>query len=234
MNCDGDVTKPGFDAKYYQVVPRESLAERLTIRARDRIFDDFMRLCGPAKDDTVLDVGVSDVVNDAANVIERKYAWPERITAVGLGELDAFRSAYPRVTALRIDANRPLPFADGAFSIATSNAVLEHVGSHDAQVTFVRELARVARKVFVTVPNRFFPVEHHTAIPFLHYADASFAAACAALGKQEWARRENLILMSTRRLAALVPPSLPGSVGYTGIRLGPLSSNLYLFLDRRG
>lgn len=62
-----------FDAKYYQMAPRDSLAERVAIRARDRIFDDFMRLCEPAKSDTVLDVGVSDVVNDAANVIERKY-----------------------------------------------------------------------------------------------------------------------------------------------------------------
>jgi|ERR1700722_175171 len=219
------------DAKYYQVAPRNSLAERLVIRARDRIFGDFMRLCGPAKIDTVLDVGVSDVVNDAANLIERKYPWPEQITAVGLGDLAAFRTAYPVVTTLRIDANRPLPVPDGAFSIATSNAVLEHVGSHAAQIAFVRELVRVARKVFITVPNRFFPVEHHTAIPLMHFTDASFAGACAALGKQEWARSDNLILMSKRRLAALAPPHARGSVGYTGIRLGPFSSNLFLFIN---
>jgi len=223
---------PQLDDKYYQVAPRRSLGERLVILARDRIFDDFMRICRPGPDDPVLDVGVSDVVNDAANVLERKYAWPERIVAAGLGDLAGFRAAYPRVTAMGIAANRPLPFADGVFAVATANAVLEHVGSPAAQLAFVRELCRVARKVFITVPNRFFPIEHHTAIPLLHFWDSSFARACAALGKSEWAREENLILMSMGRLAALAPPDTAFSIGYTGILLGPLSSNLFLFIDR--
>ena len=89
----------------------------------------MIRHCRPGRDDTILDVGVSDVVNDAANMLERKYPHPERITAAGLGEGDAFRAAYPKVTYRRIEANRPLPFADKAFDIAVSNAVLEHVGS---------------------------------------------------------------------------------------------------------
>jgi hypothetical protein len=223
---------PHLDAKYYQAAPPRSFGERLVVLARDRIFDDFMRVCRPGRDDPVLDVGVSDVVNDAANVLERKYAWPERIIAAGLGDLAAFRAAYPRVTATAIEANRPLPFPDGAFAVATANAVLEHVGSPAAQLAFVRELSRVARKVFITVPNRFFPVEHHTAIPLLHFWDSSFARACAALGKGEWARQENLILMSIGRLAALARPDTAFSVGYTGILLGPFSSNLFLFIDQ--
>src|SRR5215469_9369494 len=87
----------------------------------------------------------------------------------------------------RIPPNQPLPFADKGFAIATSNAVLEHVGSADHQALFVRELTRVARKVFISVPNRYFPVEYHTAIPFLHFWDASFTLACRALGKTDWA-----------------------------------------------
>jgi hypothetical protein len=222
------------DEKYYQAVPRESLAERLVIRARDRIFGDFMRMCAPHEDDAVIDVGVSDVVNDAANVVERKYPRPERITAVGLGDLSAFRAAFPGVTARRIEANRPLPFADRSFAVATSNAVLEHVGSRAAQIAFVRELARVARKVFITVPNRFFPVEHHTAIPLMHFWDRTFVGACAAFGKQEWSRSENLILMSKHSLAALAPADTHRTIGHTGIRLGPFSSNLFLFIEQRG
>src|SRR5207245_286749 len=130
---------------------------------------DFLRLCRPQAGDSILDVGVSDVVTDGANVLERKYSHPERITAAGLGEGAAFRRAYPRTTYVRIEANRPLPFADRAMSIAIANAVLEHVGSRAHQIAFVRELLRVARKVFIIVPNRFFPIEHHTAIPLLHY-----------------------------------------------------------------
>src|SRR5206468_11480186 len=115
------------DDKYYQVVAPRSMAERLTIAARDRIYADFLERCRPAAADTILDVGVSDVVNEASNVLERKYPHPDRITAVGLGVGAEFRGAFPRVAYRRIEANWPLPFADKAFDIAVSNAVLEHV-----------------------------------------------------------------------------------------------------------
>ena len=79
---------------------------------------------------------MSDVVNDAANMLERKYPHQDRITAVGLGEGDAFTGRYPKAAYHRIEANRPLPFADKAFDFAVSNAVLEHVGSHPASGGF--------------------------------------------------------------------------------------------------
>jgi SAM-dependent methyltransferase len=215
------------DEKYYRAVPPRSLGERLTVAARDRIYDDFIRCCAPRADDTILDVGVSDVVNDAANLLERKYPYPARITALGLGDGADFRVAFPAVTYRRIAPNAPLPFADRSFAIATSNAVLEHVGSAANQARFVAELMRVADRIFITVPHRYFPVEHHTAIPLLHYWDASFGAACRLLGKSEWADERNLILMSRRRLRALAPAG--AVIAATGLRLGPMSSNLLLF-----
>jgi hypothetical protein len=33
----------------------------------------------------------------------------------------------------------------------------------------VHELCRVARRVFVTTPNRHFPLEVHTLLPFVHW-----------------------------------------------------------------
>jgi len=36
------------DGKYYAAVPARSFGERLTIAARDRIYDDFVRHCRPA------------------------------------------------------------------------------------------------------------------------------------------------------------------------------------------
>ena len=180
------------DEQYYQAAAPRSLGERITVLARDRIYDDFITICQPHRNDTIVDVGVSDVVNDAANMMQRKYPFPEQITAVGLGTGEDFRAAYPLTQYMQIAANQRLPFADRQFDIATSNAVLEHVGSPEHQELFVHELVRVARKVFISVPNRYFPVEHHTAIPLLHYSDAAFHLACRALGKNEWAAAENL------------------------------------------
>jgi hypothetical protein len=222
-------TTERVDKKYYQAIPSHSLSEKLAIAARDRIYGDFIRCCRPGPHDTILDVGVSDVVNDAANMLERKYPSPDRITAVGLGEGGEFRAAFPKTAYIRIEPNQPLPFADKSFTIATSNAVLEHVGSARHQSVFVSELMRVAHKVFISVPHRYFPVEHHTGIPFLHFWDRTFAPACRYLGKSEWADEGNLILMSRDRLKSLAPAH--AVIAHTGLNLGPLSSNLMLFID---
>jgi hypothetical protein len=134
------------DGKYYEVARSHSLAERLTARARDRIYADFLRLCAPDPADSILDVGVSDVVGDAANVLERLYPYPDRITATGLGAGNDFRVSFPAVAYRQVVPNQLLPFADDSFAIAASNAVLEHVGSIANQRFFITELLRVARR----------------------------------------------------------------------------------------
>ena len=93
----------------------------------------------------------------------------------------------------------------------------------------MNELCRVAQRVFISVPNKFFPIEHHTALPIVHYQDNIFKIACRITGKSEWARDENLILMTRKRLRQLAAPiKKKATIGYTGLLLGPFSSNVYL------
>ena len=219
------------DKKYYRQAPNESLAERLLIAARDRIYKDFLEQMQPKPADRILDVGVSDVISNGANVLERCYPEQQNITACGLGAGQEFQATFPKVKYVRIEPNVRLPFGDRSFAIATANAVLEHVGSAANQAFFVSELCRVAERVFISVPHKFFPVEHHTALPFVHYQKRTFELACAATGKSEWTREENLILMTRKLLRQLgAPIGKRAAVGYTGMRFGPFSSNLFLSL----
>lgn len=220
------------DQQYYGEVQSGSVAERIFIAARKRIFRDFAASMRPAPSDQILDIGVSDIINDGANVLERSYEFQENITACGIGSGQAFKVAFPSVRYRQIEPNKRLPFDDGSFDIAASNAVLEHVGSFENQALFVRELCRVARRVFISVPNCFFPVEHHTTIPLAHYQDATFKLACRITDKTEWADEKNLIFMTRKRLWRLAAPiGRSTAVGYTGLLLGPFSSNLYLAFD---
>ena len=135
----------------------------------------FHELIQPTTETTVVDVGVADTPFGEGegqalthNFFEALYPWPERITAVGNVPLENFARAFPQVPRVVADG-RDLPFGDGEFDVAFSNAVVEHVGSSDDQERFVRELCRVSKQVFVTTPNRLFPVDPHTLLPFLHW-----------------------------------------------------------------
>jgi SAM-dependent methyltransferase len=148
------------------------VASRVSMRSREdklRLFHDLLR---PGPETTVLDVGVTDAPfggGSTDNFFEAMYPWPDRITAVGNTGLERFRRAFPLVSVVEADG-RDLPFADGMFDIAFSNAVVEHVaGGRVAQRRFVHELCRVAARVFVTTPNRFFPLEVHTLLPLAHW-----------------------------------------------------------------
>ena len=222
-----------IDRRFYQVARPDTLVERVVIAAREAIYRDFVRIARPTRATTILDVGVSDVITDAANMLEQRYPYPEKLVAAGLGSASDFDRAYPGVRYVQIAPGRPLPYADNHFDIATSNAVLEHVGSREAQAWFAAELVRVSRAVFLTVPNRFFPVEHHTGLPFLHWLQPLFTASCRLTGKDEWSDPANLILMTSRRLRALFAGT-GAAIGHTGLRLGPFSSNLYAYATKSG
>jgi hypothetical protein len=148
------------------------VASRVSMRSRRRKLQLFLELLQPGPETRVVDVGVTDAPFGAGstdNFFEALYPWPERITGVGRTELDRFSAAFPQVRAVRADG-RDLPFGDGEFDVAFSNAVVEHVdGGRDGQRQFVHELCRVAQRVFVTTPNRRFPLEVHTLLPLVHW-----------------------------------------------------------------
>ena len=147
-------------------------AARVSLWSRERKLRLFLELFRPGPETAVLDVGVTDAPFGAGstdNHFEAHYPYPERITAVGATELDRFAAAFPAVRVVRADG-RDLPFADREFDLAFSNAVVEHVaGGPGGQRRFVEELCRVARRVFVTTPNRWFPLDPHTLLPFVHW-----------------------------------------------------------------
>jgi len=150
------------------------LADSISLRSRGRKLRLFLGELRPTADTTVLDVGADELgfgEGDGCatmNFFEELYPWPERITALGLHDGAGFRATYPHIPYVQGDACA-LPFEDGAFDIVFSNAVIEHVGGRDRQRQLVSEAIRVGRRLFITTPNRRFPVEVHTRLPLVHW-----------------------------------------------------------------
>lgn len=147
----------------------------------------------------VLDVGVSgNNWSDLENVFLKTFTGhPDDYTALGIEDLSNLAAQYPDRQFVRYDGGR-FPFRDGEFEWVYSNAVIEHVGDRNRQVAFVNEMLRVSRHVFFTTPNRWFPVESHTNVLFLHYFPDTFYSWCAAR-KLYW-NRDTLNLLSGRDL----------------------------------
>lgn len=177
------------------------LADAISIRSRRRKLELFLELMQPDERTTVLDVGADEVSLGEAggqggctthNFLEDRYPWPGRLTALGLHDGTRFRGRYPQVAYVQGDACA-LPFPDGSFDIVHSNAVIEHVGGRERQEAFVREALRVGRRVFLTTPNRWFPVEVHTRLPLVHWLPAGAAGRMYDLAGRSWARENHLL-----------------------------------------
>ena len=151
------------------------VASRVSLRSRERKLELFLSLLRPGPESTVVDVGVTNAPfgnGSTDNFFEAMYPWPGQVSGVGHTELDVFAVAFPQVRAVHADG-RDLPFANGEFDIGFSNAVVEHVaGGREGQRQFIHELCRVSKRVFVMTPNRWFPLEVHTLLPFVHWLPA--------------------------------------------------------------
>src|SRR3954470_4509303 len=110
--------------------PLARLADPLAERARARRHALFLELTGAHAGTRIVDVG-------CGTLGLRALAPDFDITGVDRDE----RPDYPG-PFVRADATARLPFADGAFDLAYSNSVLEHVGD---RAGLAREIRRVAR-----------------------------------------------------------------------------------------
>jgi hypothetical protein len=218
----------------YSVSAPDSLAGRLGGYQRRRMFARFLAASRIHPTDTILDVGVTaDRTYEYSNYVEAWYPHKERITAVGTDDASFLEQMYPGVTFRRADG-RALPFADGSFDFAHASAVIEHVGSRSQQWVLLAELWRVCRKgIFVTTPNRWFPVETHSALPLLHWLPPpAFRAALRLLGHDALAEEANLNLMSrSTLLVAARAAGIPGA-RIENARLGGWTSNLLLIAHK--
>lgn len=219
----------------YSVAAPDSVASRLARYQRRRMFARFLTACSVGPEDTIVDVGVtSDRANEDSNYLEAWYPYKRQLTAVGIDDASFLEELYPGIKFQTADG-RALPFADCSFDFAHSSAVIEHVGSRENQARFLAEMWRVSRKgLFLTTPNRWFPVETHTVIPLAHWLPArSFRRILRALGHHELAIEANLNLMSRRDLLAAAATAGIPRARVEEARLAGWASNLLLIAHKR-
>jgi len=218
----------------YNVAAANSLPVRVAAHQRRKMFARFLADTGVAADELILDVGVtSDRTYQASNYLEAWYPHKKMVTAVGIDDASFLCSQYPGMKFVMADGLM-LPFCDQAFDVVHSSAVIEHVGSLARQCGFVAECCRVARRaVFITTPNRWFPVEFHTVLPLVHWLPKeTFRALMRRTGRGFFAEEQNLNLMTASELSCAAAANQTFKYRVSTVPLGGWPSNLLLNMRR--
>jgi len=181
-----------------------TIADRFSNSNRLRKYNFFISYFKPTINTQILDVGPSErEYLENANIIEKRYSYPENITVLGIEDFEQFSKRYPKVKIVKYKGDI-FPFRDKEFDICWCNAVIEHVGNRDKQEKFLKEIYRVSKTAFITTPNRYFPLEVHTKIPLLHYLPKKvFDKLLIKMGKS-WAAGDRMHLFGLRDIKMLL------------------------------
>jgi len=187
------------------------ITEKPTLKSRRQKYDLFISLVQPKPEDKILDVGVSPFFGRGTNFLELLYPYPENITALTNeepGKFKDFNKNYPKVKLIFGDGKN-LDFPDDYFDIVFCNAVVEPVGEYQEQKKFIYEICRVGKKIFVTTPNYWFPLDAHTLIPFAHWLPQKIKRKIYKMfGREYWADINHLNLLSEKKFVSLFPEGI--------------------------
>lgn len=176
-----------------------ALTNKISKFNRHRKYLYFLENLIPSQNDRILDIGFTENdYSEEANYLEKQSPYKQNITALGLAlgkESSSFKRLFPEVKVVYYDGNI-FPFQDKSFDIGWSNAVVEHVGNREKQILFVREMLRTCRIIYFTTPNRKFPFDLHTKIPFIHWLPKKYFDKCLIRLGQGWAAGDYMNLLT--------------------------------------
>lgn len=154
-----------------------SLANRMRAR-RFALFEGLLdRLPKPVR---IIDIGGTDAFWE-------NRGWADRpgvdITAVNQ-ECTPLR--HSNLRTVQGDATDLSQYEDGAFDVAFSNSVIEHLFTWDRQVRMATEIRRVAKAYWVQTPNFWFPMEPHFHVPGWQWLPRSLRVALIRRHRFGW------------------------------------------------
>jgi SAM-dependent methyltransferase len=171
------------------------IADPLAARARAARHSIYTEVLDPQEEETIVDIGCGPAGGGLA-------AMEPDAAITGVDQVNRPGYAGGRRRFVQADA-RALPFEDGAFDIAYSNSVIEHLDPAD-RPRFADEVRRVAGRYLVQTPNRWFPVEPHVLLPGFQFLPLVARRRLWRLGVSE-DEFADIRLLDAAELGALFP-----------------------------
>jgi hypothetical protein len=183
----------------------KKIKKNIQNKSRDSKITHFYKLC--QNDQKILDVGVFPELlypnaPSSVNYFLKTFKFESKYyTGLGIEGMVELEKKYPGKRFVEYPGDI-FPFSEKQFDWIFCNAVIEHVGDFEAQVLFIKEMVRVSNNVFFTTPNKFFPIDSHTMVFFIHWNDNLFYNWRKK--KDRWMPKDALNLLSKKDLKKLL------------------------------
>ncbi len=174
--------------------------QNITLNARNKFFNLFINNINYSIEKSIIDVGTTPSLDKDQNVFLEKIKDNQNVTCLSNQDCNILKKKYNNIKEVIVGNGLATKLKDNSFDIVHSNATIEHVGSFENQVLFVKEMIRISKKsVFIQTPNRFYPLEFHTILPFIHWLPKKIHRKILKyLGLNFYSKENNLNLLSMR------------------------------------
>ena len=176
--------------------------KKIILDAREKFFNHFKNSTEYNDDLSLLDIGTTPSLDNEQNIILEKTKNNKNITCLSDQDCNNLQKKYPNIKNFIIGNGINTDFKDMSFDIVHSNATIEHVGSYDNQISFIKEAWRISKNyVFIQTPNRFYPIDFHTNLPLIHWLPKKIHRKILRfIGLNFYSTEENLNLLSESNL----------------------------------
>jgi len=212
----------------------DSFFKKKLLENREKILKIFHNKINYNNEMSFLDVGTTSNTEKNHNLILQKISNNKNITCLSNQDCSFLKNQYPNIKNFIIGDGCNNQLKDNTFDIVYSNATIEHVGSHNNQKLFISECVRVAKKnIFITTPNRYFPLDFHTKIPLIHFLPKIIHRKILNLfGHSFFAKEENLNLLSKKDLIDHCEKLKIKNYKIISYKIYHFTSNLILIIEK--
>ena len=209
--------------------------EKIGTKARNEFFNILKKNTKYSKKKSIIDIGSTPSLDIAQNIILSKIKDNKNVTCLSNLNCKILLKKYPNIKKVLLGDGRDNNLPNNTFDIVHSNATIEHVGSYKNQLLFIKECIRISKKyIFIQTPNRFYPIDFHTLIPFIHWLPKNIHRKILnIICLNFYSLEKNLNLLSESDLINLCNELNIKNYQIIKYRIFFMTSNLILFIEKK-
>ncbi len=196
-----------IDKKNYRLkIPAiDKILNKFILKNRIKIFNIFENNVSYNQNTKIIDVGTTPILEEYENIIFQLYKWKENITGFSNQNCNILKNIFATSNFIIGDA-RNTKLENDSYDISFCSATIEHVGNYNEQKQLINELFRISKEhIFITTPNRNFPLDFHTKLPLLHLLPKKIHRSLLRLLRFEFlSKEENLNLLNINEIKKIL------------------------------